>query len=213
MKELFAISFFFTGISLFGMFMMMDDFIALWIGSKYILGNRILILFLVNFFIRQQTGIVEMFINGFGLFSDIYAPAAESLIFLPAAIIGGIFWGQAGVILGGVVSRCIIWQLWKPYFLFKCGFQMPIWIYWRFWFRHVVVQVFAYSISWTLFTFFRSSLPSGLLGFILGALLSATIYAVVSGFLMYYITEGTRECFIRLQKRFCCWRLYPKNSA
>ena len=202
MKELFAISFFFTGLSLFGMFMMMDDFIALWIGQKYILGNSVLILFLVHFFISQQGGIVEMFINGFGLFSDIYAPAVESLLFLPVAIIGGYYWGQAGVILGSVFSRCIIWQFWKPYYLFKRGFKMSMWEYWRFWLRHLCVQALVFCLAMYAFQMLRPFLQSGIFSFLISCIICTVIFCSISLPIMYFTTEGTRAVLKRMYFRW-----------
>lgn len=202
MKELFSLSFFITGLCLLGIFMFIEDFVALWIGSEYILGKPLLILFLINFFVTQQAGIVEMFTGGFGLFSDIYAPAVESILFLIIAIVGGFLWGEAGVFLGTVVSRFIIWQLWKIYYVFSRGFKMPQRRYWGFWSKHLLVQTAICGISYVIIRGIHPTPMESWPALIMYAAITTLLYCILGGVLMYLLAEGSKEVFWRLWKRF-----------
>ena len=201
MKELFALSFFLTGLCLFGIFMLMEDFVILWIGKEYVLSKAILYLFMCNFFLSQQAGIVEMFINGFGLFSDVFAPAVLSAIYLLVAIPCGYLWGQAGVFLGTIVSQCIIWQFWKTYYVFSRGFHLSVSHYWLFWGRQLLVQVIGWIICYLLLHLLRPDTIDNWFIFMLMAFMTAIIYILVIGPLMYVASGETRDLLGRLWKR------------
>lgn len=100
-----------------------EPFISVWLSPKYLLGP--VVLFLVAFnawlFINRQT--IDSYINGYGIFQDIWAPVIEGIINLGGAIILGYFFGISGVLAGGIISTLIIIYGWKPYFLFTRGLK------------------------------------------------------------------------------------------
>ena len=49
---------------------------------------------------HHYAGVVDQFLYGYGLFWDVWAPLAESVINISVAIIGGYLWGLPGVLLG-----------------------------------------------------------------------------------------------------------------
>lgn len=202
MKELFALSFFLTGLCLFGMFLLMDDFVILWIGKEYVLSKTLLYLFMLNFFLSQQAGIVEMFVNGFGLFSDVFAPACLSVIYLLVAIPCGYLWGQAGVFLGTIVSQCVIWQFWKTYYVFSRGFHISVFRYWLFWGRHIFAQAIGWIICYYIMKMCRPETIDNWIVFVFVSCVATLVYALVVGLIMYVTTAETRDVFWRLWKHF-----------
>lgn len=202
MKELFALSFFLTGLCLFGIFLLMDDFVILWIGKQYVLSKTLLWLFMFHFFLGQQAGIVEMFVNGFGLFSDVFAPACLSAIYLLVAIPCGYFWGQAGVFSGTIVSQCVIWQFWKTYYVFSRGFHMSVSRYWLFWGRHILAQVVGWIICYHVMKICLPETIDSWFVFAWVLCVATLLYVLVVTPIMYFTTEGTKEVFWRLWKRF-----------
>lgn len=202
MKELFALSFFLTGLCLFGIFFLMDDFVILWIGKQYVLSKTLLWLFMFHFFLGQQAGIVEMFVNGFGLFSDVFAPACLSAIYLLVAIPCGYFWGQAGVFLGTIASQCVIWQFWKTYYVFSRGFNMSVFCYWLFWVRQMMVQVIGWIVCYQIIKVLRPDTIDNWFMFVIVSCMTVAIYILVVGSIMYVTTRETRELFWRLSKHF-----------
>ena len=105
---------------------MLPPFIGLWLGQEYVLSDNILILTLIIFSLGIIRGTTDQYINGYGLFYDTWAPAAESVIFIVVAFIGGTLWQLEGILLGSIVSLLVIVYGWKPYFLFKKGLKLPI---------------------------------------------------------------------------------------
>lgn len=101
-----------------------EPFITVWLSSKYLLGKDILFLILLNMWLFINRSTIDAFKDGFGIYQDIWAPFAEGTINLLVSIVAGIFWGIEGVLLGGIFSYIIVVYIWKPYYLFKVGFNI-----------------------------------------------------------------------------------------
>lgn len=129
--ELMLIRILIASVVVFSMYHLLPPFIKLWLGEEYLLPQSVMILVLTSFFLGLVRGTTDEFINGFGLFYDIWAPIVESMIYILVAVIGGVLWGLEGVLLGGIISTLIIIYGWRPYFLFTKGFHISIWKYWK----------------------------------------------------------------------------------
>ena len=108
----------------------MEPFIYLWLGGEYIMERYVLIIILINIFIGQTRIVVMGFLNGYGLFKDIWSPIAEAALNIGTAIVLGSLYGIGGVLLGATVSLLLIICIWKPYFLYKEGFKLSVMSYW-----------------------------------------------------------------------------------
>ncbi|MBU2930125.1 lipopolysaccharide biosynthesis protein [Winogradskyella psychrotolerans] len=129
--ELVSIQFFIAGFFSLAIYYTMDELILLWLGEKYVLSKIILILFISNFFMMQITATINRFKNAYGLYSDIWAAISEAAINLIVSFTLGSFYGISGIVAGTVSSLFIIGILWKPYYLFKHGFEKSVLIYWK----------------------------------------------------------------------------------
>lgn len=129
--ELTAIRFIIVGTIIFGLFLFMQPFIALWLGEEYLLSDTVLFLLLLNIFIMLSRGVVQMYIHAYGLYSDVWASWTEVIINVIATVIGGYYLGITGILLGKIISVTGIALFWKPYFLFKYGIKLPYQYYWK----------------------------------------------------------------------------------
>ena len=91
-------------------------FIELWLGSEFKLGDVALILMISTAFI-QMTRTVDLFLNSYGLFSDTWAPIAESLSNILLSVFFGYYWGGVGILAGVLLSQLFFVVFWKAYFL------------------------------------------------------------------------------------------------
>ena len=129
--EYMAIRFFITFVLMTCMLFLVEPFIRVWIGDKYILDEWVLYLLILNLFVAQTRHPNDMFINAYGLYDDVWAAIAEAVINLLISIIFGSYLGISGVVLGTFLSTSIIVYGWRPYYLFKNGFQSSLIVYWR----------------------------------------------------------------------------------
>jgi O-antigen/teichoic acid export membrane protein len=116
-------------------YLLINKFIFLWLGDEYILNEELLILMLIIMVLNQIRVPVMNYLNAYGLFSDVWASIAETLINLFISLVFGYLWGIKGIFLGTIISMGLLVIFWKPYFLFKNAFKTGVLGYWisNFW--------------------------------------------------------------------------------
>ncbi|SIS51284.1 Membrane protein involved in the export of O-antigen and teichoic acid [Zobellia uliginosa] len=127
--ELMSFRFFIAGIVSIGIITLVDPFIVLWLGEKYILSETTVALFAINFFMLQVRQPVDVFKQAYGLYSDTWAPIAQSIINLSVSMLLVTKFGLTGILLGTSCSLILIIMLWRPFFLFTKAFQWPFYEY------------------------------------------------------------------------------------
>lgn len=120
--EIHTLKLFLAGVIVSGIFAMSESFIELWVGKEYVMSSISLTFMTASFFI-QMTRTSDVFLSAYGLFKDVWAPMAESLLNLGLSILLGYFWELPGILLGVLISQIIIVNSWKVYFLYKEGFK------------------------------------------------------------------------------------------
>lgn len=200
--ELFAIRFWVASIVTFAVYMLVSPFIVLWLGEEYVLSNIILILILIRSFMGIIRGATDQFLFGFGLFYDTWAPITETVIFIIVAIIGGYFWGLAGILLGGVVSLITIVGIWKPYFLFSKGFKQSVWSYWYNCMVYVILCIIPAIVTcFVLYEIFPAGYASQSWGaWIIYSCVLTFTNAVLCCISLYVGTRGMRSFVGRILK-------------
>ncbi|EOU2043066.1 hypothetical protein C4D42_14020, partial [Clostridium perfringens] len=103
-----------------------NQFITFWVGSEYLFSNNIVIVLILNLYIQISRGSIDRFKDGFGIYGDIGAPIVESLTNLIFSIVLANYFGIIGIFIGTIISNIIIIEIWKPYILFKRGFEISI---------------------------------------------------------------------------------------
>ncbi len=201
--ELLSIRYLVAGVSIFAMYHLLPSFISLWLGEEYVLASSVLILLLITFFINVIRGVTDQFRYGYGLFYDTWAPVAESIIYIVAAVVGGHFWGLEGILLGNIVSLIIIIGLWLPYFLFSKGFKLSVWKYWKGTAVYILLTFLSFLIAgYGAFVFKQKFNPAeGWMNWIIYAVIITSIISVVQLCLFYLFTKGMRSFVNRMIKR------------
>ena len=141
--ELLCIRYFVAGLCSITLYFTVSPFVSVWLGSEYIMSELIIILLSIHVFIQQARLTVDNFKNGYGIYDDVWAPIAEVVIFLGLAVALGYFYGLAGILAGMVTSELLIKMFWKPYYLFKKGFDASV-------LSHYWPIVFKYFVAFTL---------------------------------------------------------------
>lgn len=129
--ELATVRFFIMGGVIFSLIIGIQSFITCWIGADYQLNMVIVYLIILHLFFYLQDAAVLIFINGAGLYQDVWATWTSFLITLSVTLILGPFIGIAGILIGKTSSLLVINFFWKPYFLFSKGFHKSVWEFWR----------------------------------------------------------------------------------
>lgn len=198
--ELMAVQFFIAGFFGLILYFTMEPFIILWLGSKYVLTKTTLILLVANFFLYQIGSTVQRFKNAYGLYQDTWAAATEAILNLGISLICGSFWGIDGIIVGTLVSLFFMVVLWKPYFLYKNGFQKSVWLYWK----GVLPLVLVFVVSALLVNFMSDYYiydreASNFIDWLIYATIITSMVSGIYGTFMYLIIPGFKVFILRMK--------------
>ena len=67
-------------------YVLISPFVRLWLGDSLVLPDLVVALVCLQFFLAVLRGTTDQFINGYGLFYDIWAPATETILFIVSAV-------------------------------------------------------------------------------------------------------------------------------
>ena len=99
---------------------MMQQFITIWIGEKYLLADVVLIVLVFNFFQKMMRNSYQTFKEAAGIYyEDRYVPLFESIINIVASIILVKIIGLPGIFLGTIISGFVLWFYSYPKYVYK----------------------------------------------------------------------------------------------
>ena len=138
--------------------------------------------------------VTDSFLQGYGLYSDIWAPIVEAVLNLGLSITLGYYYGLEGIILGITISLLLIVVMWKPIFLYRQGFKISIIKYIRLYIKHILVAIPIWIFTIHLYKLLFSSIVPDVI-----ALLKLSCFAFFSHILLLTILMAI---FIPSQRRF-----------
>lgn len=192
-KELFSTRFLIIATVAFCYFKLATPFVSIWLGAEHILPQRIILLVTLLFFIRGTREVVDSFINAYGLFFDLWAPATEAILNVGLSILFGYFWGLTGILGGVLISQILIIFIWKPILLYRYGFKRSIGEYVAIYAKHLALYTASILAVSGIFLFIPMDPSVGYVQFFLTGSLMALIFALILGILQYTTEQGTRD--------------------
>ena len=203
-RELFTVRFFMVGICCFGLYFLSEPFINLWVGGEYILDHTTLILIIVLFFCNSIRSAVDIYVNAYGLFRDIWAPVAEAVIFAVSAIIFGRMYGLNGVLASAILELVLIVYIWRPYFLFRSGMGCSPGLYFMLFLKMLLCGAVAFVLADLLLGLASPDPGSGILPFCIYAVEGCGAFALIYFTLLYIAEEGMRTFLTRILNTLRC---------
>lgn len=199
--QLMAMRYLITGFLCYSIYQFTEPFIILWLGEKYVLHHHILILLVIYLYLSNIRNVVDMFNHSYGLYADVWAAWAELFINLSITIVGGIYYGIIGILLGKIVSVGIIVTLWKPYYLFSQGIKLPINIYWYGTVKyHLIIAIsFVTTLLWS--HILPLTPEDSFIQFIYFAIANLAVFCTLLVVGFYIFTPGTKHLYQRIKLR------------
>ena len=187
-----------TGIFIIGLSFLINPVISWWVGPQYVLADHLVVLILGIMYIMLTRPSVDLFLNAHGLYDDVWAAYAEGLINVIITIVIGYFYGLVGILLGKIVSLLAIVVIWKPYYLYKRGFNEPVYHYWRNISLHVVLLLGSLLLNYTI-GFLSDWQPEATIkGILLYALCITSPVIIIYSVLVFYMCPGGRDLAKRI---------------
>ena len=101
-------------------FVIMDSFITIWIGYKFVLPTKVLLVLVINFFIVSSRSTYGAFKEAAGIFyEDRFVPIIESLLNIVLSIIFVKKFGLMGVFMGTIASGLVLWCYSYPKYVYN----------------------------------------------------------------------------------------------
>ncbi|MBP1539182.1 MAG: sugar transporter [Prevotella sp.] len=196
--ELVSLRFIIAGFIVFSTYNLIEPFIILWLGSQYVLDRNILILLMINVFIMQTRGAVDMFNNAYGHYADTWSAWAEGILNIGVTIATAPFLGIIGILLGKIVSLFFIVFLWKPYYLFHDGFKIKIVNYWREMSKYYLISVIIIVLGTLMFSLIPLDASLSFTMWILKAIVGIIPFMFIYISVLLIFTPGSRIFFNRI---------------
>lgn len=197
--ELFSIRFLLITTVLVVAYYVMDDFITVWIGEKYLLSHTTWFLMLLILFINTVRLTVEGFVNAHGLYGDIYAPLIEAGLNVGLSILFGAIWGLNGVLSGVIVSLILVILIWKPYYLFSRVYSGYGYSYILLFLKNLCCFVIGLVVTVSVIFRFISNLEPTIINIVFKVVSLSIIYCLVTCGCMLLLNCGIKNFFNRIR--------------
>lgn len=153
-KKLDFLTFWISCFSTVSLITLYNPFIKFWIGEKYLFSIEIVIVIVINFYLRLMRKSILSFREAAGLFyKDRWKPILESFINLIVSIILAKKMGTIGVFIGTVISYITICIWVEVFVLFKYGFKKSIKIYFYNYFKELFITVILSILTYYVCSF------------------------------------------------------------
>ncbi len=133
-------------------FVIMDSFITIWIGYKFVLPTKVLLVLVINFFIVSSRSTYGAFKEAAGIFyEDRFVPIIESLLNIVLSIIFVKKFGLMGVFMGTIGSGLVLWCYSYPKYVYNKLFGGKIYDYMKetiyYFIIFILIAGFTYSLA------------------------------------------------------------------
>jgi len=181
---------------------LLSPLIIVWLGKQYQLNSTFVLLLSFLSFLNLSRSTTDSFINGYGIFGDVWAPFCEAAIYISAALVLGPIYGLNGLLFSPIVSMILVVFCWKPYWLFKHGFELPLKLYWGMFIKYTIPIVITYFISPIVFDLMSITYQLSLNWWtlIVGSLIYLIIVSILVVGLEYIISPDMRHFILRFIK-------------
>jgi hypothetical protein len=196
-EELFTLRFFLANIACYSVYKLTPFFITLWLGKSFLINPFSLLLLTIIMFINITRLTVDSFINAFGLFKDIGAPIFELIFNIGLSVFLGYFYGVNGVLIGSIISMCLIVLFWKPYFLYTRGFKTKYKQYFIIYSKLIFSSSVSLFLTEYIMSFIKFHHIVHILDFFKYGTLIIGIFSILLLILLLLITQGMRQFIVR----------------
>lgn len=99
---------------------LIEPFIKLWLGNKYLIGRSVLIVLIINYYLGMMRTVFNIFKDAAGIWvEDRIVPIIQAISNIVLSIIFLRIFGLSGVFLGTIISSLIVWVYSYPKFVYK----------------------------------------------------------------------------------------------
>ena len=139
-KKVEFLNFWLYGFSFIALVTLLDPFVQIWAGGRFVLGLPISIAIAINFFVAGYMNTLWVFRSTIGLFKQgKFRPILVAILNIVLSIFLGKLWGVFGVLFATFLSRAAISLWYDPLILHRYGFEVSCKPFFARYFRRVLL--------------------------------------------------------------------------
>lgn len=139
-KKVEFLNFWLYGFSFIALVTLLDPFVQIWAGGRFVMGLPISIAIAINFFVAGYMNTLWVFRSTLGLFKQgKFRPILVAILNIVLSIILGRLWGVFGVLFATFLSRAAISLWYDPLILHRYGFEVSCKPFFARYFRRVLL--------------------------------------------------------------------------
>lgn len=159
-----------------GFYMLLNNFIIIWLGSEYLFDQSIVFAIAFSFYITTAVNPVWMYREANGLFEKVkYLMIITAVLNIIFSIIMGKVWGVFGILLATSISRIVTSVWYEPKILFDSVFKKNVTLYWKKQIQNVLATMMSFI---AVFVVIRN-MPDTLLFFCIKGMIVVAVTSVV----------------------------------
>tara|TARA_R110000744_G_scaffold312855_2_gene420181 strand:- start:668 stop:1009 length:342 start_codon:yes stop_codon:yes gene_type:complete len=109
---------------------------------------------------------------------------------------------MAGILLGTLISFSLIILIWRPYYLFKHGFEISLWGYWKEFSKLILAFILGVFLTNLIISNFPFNITSGFVGLVFYGLGVIAVALVFYSTALLIVSSGFRDISNRVLKIF-----------
>lgn len=198
-ENLLFLNFWFYAFFSITLMILINPFIDLFFGSKFVLSEAVVITLVIDFYLNGMQSVSTSFLNAYGLFYEgRFRPIFMIVINLIVSIILVKPFGIAGVLLGTIISRIttICWM--DPRIVYKYGFKDEKGV-WKYYLQYIGYFFLFITLGLGLYWLFHSIAMDNILTWIIMGIL-VTIGINLIFIILFGRTEKFRYFYDKIQK-------------
>lgn len=186
-NTLYFMNFWIYGFSSICLITLLNPFITLWLGEKYLLDFLIVFIIFIDFFTGGINSSSAVFKSSSGLFSyGKYGPIICVIINLGLSIILVKYIGVAGVLLGTLISRMATYSWIDPYVTYKFVLKKPLTIHFVKYAFYTLITIFTAFLTGLACKVFTTNTLTTLIG-------RGVFCLIITNVVFYSIFRKTEE--------------------
>lgn len=198
-KQLYFITFWLFGFFSISLANLLTPFITdVWLGKNYSLKYEVVIALSLSFFVNAINIIPSMFRTSLGYFKEAkMCPIIASILNIVLSIILAKIMGLSGVFFATAISRFFTFNIIDPYYVFKRGFGMNAWVYFKRFFVYFGILIANYYLTYLCVNCIKIS---GLFGFLLKLLVNVIVCNLIF-IIIFFKTDLFKETILLIKKK------------
>lgn len=187
LEQLLFISVWIFGFASICLLILLKPFISLWIGSKYLLNDSVVLVIVLIFYIEGTSFIARTYRDTCGLFKEgRFAPLLGAILNITLSMVLGTKIGLIGIFLATVISMVTSTLWYNPYVIYKNVFQQaPT----RYYLKYIIYTLVVF-INYLVCNFLCSLIT---IGSIFGLIIKSLIVIIVSNLIFLFLFNHNKD--------------------